>query len=99
MGQNTRSANADFRLRRPPQTVHRRAREPAGLTAPVPLAQDAPMARYNIVSFDNATAGQLGARLDRGEFDSAEAALERARQLVDRALEQLRATSSPQELM
>ena len=56
------------------------------------------MARYTIVSFDNGSAGQ-GARLDRGEFESAEAALGHARQLVDGALEQLGVTSSAHELM
>jgi hypothetical protein len=57
------------------------------------------MSRYNIVSFDNASAGQGAARLDRGEFDSAEAAVDHAKQLVDRALEQLGVTSSAHELM
>jgi hypothetical protein len=57
------------------------------------------MARYSIVSYDNARSGQEGGRLDRGEFDSAESALEHAKQLVDRALEQLGAMSSAHELM
>ena len=57
------------------------------------------MTRYHIVSFNNASAGQGAARLDRGEFDSAEAALDHAKQLVDRALEQLGVTSSAHELM
>jgi hypothetical protein len=57
------------------------------------------MARYSIVSYDNARSGQDGARGDRGEFDSAEAALERAKELVDRALEQLGATASADERM
>ncbi len=58
-----------------------------------------PMARYNIVSMNNANAGRGGARLDRGEFDSAEAALAHAKQLVDRALEELGVASSSHELM
>ena len=57
------------------------------------------MARYSIVSYDNARSGQEGGRADRGESDTAEAALDRAKQLVDRALEQLGATSSADERM
>ena len=57
------------------------------------------MPRYNIVSMNNADAGHGGKRLDRGEFDSAEAALACARQLVDRALHELGTVSSAQELM
>ena len=57
------------------------------------------MARYSIVSYDNARSGQEGGRGDRGEFDSAEAALDRAKALVDCALEQLGATSSADERM
>ena len=57
------------------------------------------MPRYNVVSFNNAHAGRGGAPLNRGEFDSGEAALARAKQLVDQALEQLGAVSSPHELM
>ena len=57
------------------------------------------MARYSIVSYNNARSGQEGGRGDRGEFDSAEAALERAKALVDCALEQLGATSSADERM
>ena len=57
------------------------------------------MTRYHIVSFDNASAGQGAARLDRGEFDSAEAALAHAKRLVDHALDQLGVTSSAHELM
>ena len=44
------------------------------------------MARYNVVSIDNETIGQGGRAENRGEFESAEAALGCARQLVDRAL-------------
>ena len=57
------------------------------------------MARYSIVSYDNARSGQEGGRANRGEFDSAEAALDRAKELVDRALEQLGAAASAHELM
>jgi hypothetical protein len=57
------------------------------------------MARYNIVSMNNAHAGQGGLRLDRGEFDSAEAAVAHAKQLVDEALGQLGPVASAQELM
>ena len=57
------------------------------------------MPRYNIVSMNNAHAGQGGMRLDRGEFDSAEAALTRARELVDQALDELGPVASAQELM
>jgi hypothetical protein len=57
------------------------------------------MARYSIVSMNNAEAGRGGARLERGEFDDAEAALAHAKRLVDAALEQLGAISSPHEMM
>ena len=57
------------------------------------------MARYSIVSYNNARSGQEGGRLDRGEFDSAQPALAHAKELVDRALEQLGAVSSAHELM
>jgi hypothetical protein len=57
------------------------------------------MARYSVFSINNAHAGQGGARLDRGEFDSAEAAVDHAKRLVDGALDQLGATASAQELM
>ena len=57
------------------------------------------MPRYSIVSFNNAHAGRGSAPPNRGEFDSAEAALTHAKQLVDQALEQLDAVSSPHELM
>ena len=55
------------------------------------------MPRYSIVSFNNALAGRGGA--SRGEFDSGEAALAQAKQLVHQALEQLGAVSSAHELM
>jgi hypothetical protein len=57
------------------------------------------MARYNIVSMNNAHVGRGGGRLDRGEFDNAEAALVHAKRLVDEALDQLGAVSSAQEMM
>ena len=58
------------------------------------------MARYNIVSIDNETINRGGRPEDRGEFDSPEAALGRARQLVDTALlEHFAAASSVHELM
>ena len=57
------------------------------------------MARYNIVSMNNAHAGLDGVRLDRGEFDSAEEALAHAKKLVDEALEQLGPLASAHELM
>lgn len=57
------------------------------------------MPRYNIVSFNNAHAGRGGAPLNRGEFDSGEAALAHANQLVHEALEQLGEVSSAHELM
>jgi hypothetical protein len=57
------------------------------------------MARYNVVSMNNADAGRGGGRLDRGEFDDAEAALAHAKSLVDEALAQLGAISSAQEMM
>jgi len=57
------------------------------------------MARYNIVSIDNAQAALGGARRDRGDFDSADAAVDRAKLLVDQALEQLGAAASAHDLM
>lgn len=57
------------------------------------------MAQYHIVSIDNAHVGLGGGRLDRGEFESAEAALSHAKQLVDQALQQLGDASSAHELM
>ena len=57
------------------------------------------MARYNVVSIDNARIDQGGSRHDRGEFESAEAALARAKQLVDDALGQLGVAASAHELM
>jgi hypothetical protein len=55
--------------------------------------------RYSIVSMNNADAGHGGLRLARGEFDTAEAAIAHAKQLVDQALGQLGTTGSAQELM
>ena len=57
------------------------------------------MARYNVVSIDNAHVDKGGARVDRGEFESPEAALDRARQLVDDALRRLGTAGSAHELM
>lgn len=57
------------------------------------------MARYNVVSFDNSRSGREGFRADRGEFDSGEAAVTHAKQLVDQALQQLGVASSAHELM
>ena len=57
------------------------------------------MARYNVVSIDNARIDQGGSRHDRGKFESAEAALARAKQLVDDALGQLGVAASAHELM
>jgi len=58
------------------------------------------MARYSVVSIDNETIGRGGRPEVRGEFDSAEAAIGRARQLVDGALlEHFPAASSVHELM
>ena len=58
------------------------------------------MARYSIVSIDNGNIGQGGPRHDRGEFDSAEAAIGHAKHLVDGALlEHFRDASSAHDLM
>jgi hypothetical protein len=58
------------------------------------------MARYNVVSIDNETIAQGGRPEARGEFESAEAAIGRARQLVDAALlEHFPGSSSVHELM
>jgi len=57
------------------------------------------MARYTIVSIDNASVGQTSARLDRGEFESAEAAIDHAKALVDQALVQLGEATSAHDLM
>lgn len=57
------------------------------------------MAKYNIVSIDNANVGQTSARLDRGEFESAEAAIGHAKALVDKALLQLGDATSAHDLM
>jgi hypothetical protein len=58
------------------------------------------MARYSVVSIDNETIGRGGRSESRGEFESAEAALGRARQLVDDALlEHFPGAASVHELM
>jgi hypothetical protein len=58
------------------------------------------MARYSVVSIDNETIGRGGRPESRGEFESAEAAIGRARQLVDTALlEHFAGASSVHELM
>ncbi len=58
------------------------------------------MARYSIVSIDNGSIGQGGSRHDRGEFDSAEAAIGHAKHLVDGALlEHFRDAASAHDLM
>jgi len=58
------------------------------------------MARYNVVSIDNETIGRGGRPEDRGEFESAEAAIGRAKHLVDAALlEHFAAAASVHELM
>lgn len=57
------------------------------------------MARYNIVSIDNANIGQTSARLARGEFESVEAAIDHAKALVDKALLLLGDATSAHDLM
>jgi hypothetical protein len=58
------------------------------------------MARYNVVSIDNETIGQGGRTTGRGEFESAEAAIGHAKQLVDTALlEHFAGASSAHDLM
>ncbi len=58
------------------------------------------MARYNVVSIDNETIGRGGRPEDRGEFESAEAAIDRAKGLVDEALrEHFEGAASVHELM
>jgi hypothetical protein len=57
------------------------------------------MARYTVVSIDNARIGAAGTRAERGEFESGDAAVAHAKQLVDQALQQLGATASAHELM
>ena len=58
------------------------------------------MARYNVVSIDNETIAQGGRPESRGEFESAEAALGRAKELVDAALlEHFPGAASAHELM
>jgi hypothetical protein len=51
------------------------------------------MARYSITSIDNSSIGTGGSSFKRGEFDDADAALARAEQLVNGALEQLLPTA------
>ena len=58
------------------------------------------MARYSIVSIDNGNIAQGGSRQERGEFDSAEAAITHAKRLVDEALlEHFTGASSAHDLM
>lgn len=57
------------------------------------------MPKYTIVSINNARVGQGGIPVQRGEFASADAALDHAKDLVDQALQDLGATASAQELM
>ena len=58
------------------------------------------MARYNVVSIDNETIAQGGRPEARGEFESAEAAIGRAKELVDAALlEHFPGAASAHELM
>ena len=65
-----------------------------------PLPAVPHMARYSVVSIDNETIGRGGRSESRGEFESAEAALSRAKELVDAALlEHFPAASSVHELM
>ena len=51
-----------------------------------PLLPVPHMARYSVVSIDNETIGRGGRSESRGEFESAEAAIGRAKELVDAAL-------------
>jgi hypothetical protein len=58
------------------------------------------MARYSVVSIDNETIAQGGRPEPRGEFESAEAAIGRAKELVDAALlEHFASAGSVHELM
>jgi hypothetical protein len=57
------------------------------------------MPRYTIVSIDNAHVGLGGVPANRGEFSSADAALEHAKELVDQALLDLGAAVSANDLM
>jgi hypothetical protein len=57
------------------------------------------VARYTVVSFNNAHASGGDAPLNRREFDSGDEALTHAERLVDQALRQLGAVSSAHELM
>ena len=52
------------------------------------------MARYSITSIDNNSIGTGGSSCKRGEFDDADAALARAEQLVNGALQDLLPTAS-----
>ena len=47
------------------------------------------MAKYTITSIDNNSIGTGGSAAKRGEFDDSDAALARAQQLVDGALQEL----------
>ena len=47
------------------------------------------MARYTIMSIDNNSIGAGGSSAKRGEFDDSDAALARAQQLVNGALQEL----------
>jgi hypothetical protein len=51
------------------------------------------MARYSITSIDNNSIGAGGSSSKRGEFDDADAALARAEQLVNGALQDLLPTA------
>ena len=57
------------------------------------------MPRYTIVSIDNAHPGQAAATVSRGEFEDGEAAVKRAKELVDKALALLGPASSTHDLM
>lgn len=60
------------------------------------------MPKYIVVSIDNARVGQGGIPVQRGEFATADAALDHAKELVDQALQALQelgAAESAQELM
>lgn len=57
------------------------------------------MSKYTIVSIDNARVGLGGLPVQRGEFASADAALDHAKALVDQALQDLGAAESAHDLM
>ena len=64
------------------------------------LLQGKAIARYSITSIDNNSIGAGGSSSKRGEFDDADAALARAEQLVNGALQDLLPTASDaRELM